>query len=74
MNQKEFKKIREVLGLTRVQLAELLCLSGYDSVMNIEIGFRKPNKLAIRVLRYLESLPKTKALNLIEELKRHEPK
>ena len=74
MNQKEFKRIREVLNMDRHELAELLCLSSYDSVMNIEIGFRKPNKLAIRILRYLDSLPKTKAQNLIEELKRHEPK
>ena len=74
MNHKEFRRLRESLGMDRRQLAELLCLSGYDSVMNIETGFRKPNKLAIRVLRYLESLPKTKAQSLIEELKRHEPK
>ena len=66
--------IEELFAKDRRQLAELLCLSGYDSVMNIETGFRKPNKLAIRVLRYLESLPNTKAQNLIEELKRHEPK
>ena len=74
MNHKEFKRVRESLGMDRKQLAELLCLSGYDTVMNIEIGFRKPSKLAIRVLRYLESLPKKKAQNFIEELKSHEPK
>jgi DNA-binding transcriptional regulator YiaG len=74
MNSKEFKQIREDLEMSREQFAELLCLAGYDSIMNIEIGFRKPNKLAIRVLRYLDSIPKSKAKNFIEELKRHEPK
>jgi len=74
MNASELRKLRESLGMSRDDLAELLCLSGYSSVMNIETGFRKPSKLAVRLLRYLESLPKAKALAHIEELKRHDPK
>lgn len=52
----------------------LLGLSGYGSIMNIENGVRRPNKLAIKILRWLDSLPKQKALGLIEELNRHEPR
>lgn len=74
MKAEEIKRIREDLDLSRDELAELLCLSGYQAMMNIETDFRRPSKLAIRLLRYLDSLPKAKALAFIEELKRHEPK
>ena len=74
MKAEEIKRIREDLELSRDELAELLCLSGYQAMMNIETDFRRPSKLAIRLLRYLDSLPKAKALAFIEELKRHEPK
>ncbi|MCM2279247.1 MAG: hypothetical protein NDJ89_14325 [Oligoflexia bacterium] len=60
--------------MSRDEMAELLCLSGYRSMMNIETDFRAPGKLAIRLLRYLDSLSKPKAIAHIEELKRHEPK
>lgn len=74
MKAEEIKRIREDLDLSRDGLAELLCLSGYQAMMNIETDFRRPSKLAIRLLRYLDSLPKAKALAFIEELKRYEPK
>jgi len=74
MKAEDIKRIREKLELKRDDLAQLLCLSGYQAMMNIETGFRRPSKLAIRLLRYLESLPKSKAQVLIEELNRHEPK
>ncbi len=74
MDGDEIKRIREDLGMDRRDLAALLCLSGYQAMMNIETDFRRPAKLAIRFLRYLDSLPKSKAKVLIEELKKHEPK
>lgn len=73
MKPEELRKIREELGLNRNELAELLCLSGYQAMMNIETGFRRPSKLAIRLIRYLDSLSKAKAKVLIEELLKHEP-
>ncbi len=73
MNGTTVKHIREKLGLSREDLAELLCLSGYRTMMNIETDFRRPGKLAIRLLRYLDSIPKSKALRLIKELNRHKP-
>lgn len=74
MKPEEVRRIREKLGLEPEELATLLGLSGYGSIMNIENGVRRPNKLAIKVLRWLDSLPKQKALGLIEELNRHEPR
>lgn len=74
MKPEEIKRIREKLEMERKDLADLFCLSGYQAMMNIETGFRKPNKLAIRLLRYLDSISKSKAQVLVEELKKHEPK
>jgi len=74
MKPAEIIRIREKLGFDRHEFAEILCLAGYRPLMNIELGSRRPNKLAIRLLRYIDSLPRTKALDFIEELKHHEPK
>lgn len=73
MKGDEVKEIREKLNLTREELSIFLCLSGYQSMMNIETDFRKPSKFASKVLLYLNSLPKTKAIALINDMNRHEP-
>ena len=59
--------------MTREEFAEFLCLSGYRTMMNIETDFRKPSKLAIRLLRYLDGQQKTKVAEFIEEFKGYEP-
>jgi DNA-binding transcriptional regulator YiaG len=70
---KEFKQIREKLAMTQKEMAHLLGYTGNaQTVKNIEGGSRNPGKLAIKLLRYLSSLPKSKAATLIEELNRHE--
>lgn len=74
MNGEEVRQIREKLGLTREEMAEFLCLAGYQSIMNIETGFRQPSKFSAKVLSYLDSISRNKATGLIEELNRHEPK
>lgn len=74
MDGNEVRRIREKLGMSREEFSEFLCLAGYRSMMNIETDFRKPSKFSIKVLSYLDSLSKTKALGLIEEMNRHEPK
>ena len=73
MDGEEVRRIREKLGLTREEMSEFLCLAGYQSMMNVETGFRKPAKFSAKVLAFLDSLPKNKALGLIEEMNRHEP-
>ncbi len=74
MQGKEVRLIREKLGLSVEEFADFLCLAGYQSVMNIESDFRKPSKLAIRLLRYLDDQQKKKALEFIEEFKDYESK
>ena len=74
MNGIEIKRIREKLGMTREEFADLLCLSGYRTMMNIETDFRKPSKLAIRLLRYLDDQQKKKALEFIEEFNDYDSK
>jgi DNA-binding transcriptional regulator YiaG len=70
MTGEEFRAIREHLGLSREEMAELLGLSGYTAVSNIELGHRNPSKLAQMVLRALKSLPPKQAKTLIVLLRR----
>lgn len=72
MKAEEVRRIREKLGMSREEFARLLCLSTYNSVMNIETGFRNTGKMTAKVLRYIDSLSKAKALAFIEEINRHE--
>ena len=72
MRGPDIKALRERLGLDRHEFARFLGLTSYQSLMNIENGVRKPNLLAEKCLRYLNSLSKAKALAFIEELNRHD--
>ncbi len=74
MKTEELKRIREKLGYEREEFAKVLCLSSYRAYTNIENGFRKPSKLTIRLLRYLDDQSKNKARDFLEEFTRHEPK
>jgi DNA-binding transcriptional regulator YiaG len=74
MKGKEVRTIREKLGLTPEEFADLLCLAGYQSMMNIESDFRKPSKLAVRLLRYLDGQQKKAALEFINEFGGYETK
>ena len=74
MKGKDVQEIREKLGFDRHEFAKHLCLSGYRSMMNIETDFRKPSKLTIRLLRYLDGQPKKKALEFLEEFSNYDPK
>ena len=64
MNGNEFKRARESLDLSQEELAELLCFSGKRVVSNIEVGFRKPGKLAATVLLLLSELPEKRSKEL----------
>jgi DNA-binding transcriptional regulator YiaG len=65
----EVKNIRQKFELTREEFAQFLCISNLKAMSNIEIGFRNPNRFALKFLRYLDSLPKKKAMTLIQEIK-----
>lgn len=71
MKGEEFRAIRERLGLDREDMAELLGLSGYNAVSNIELGHRNPSKLAQMLLLALDSLPPKQAKALIALLRRY---
>jgi len=71
MEGEEVRRIREKLGLTRNEFAEIFGLSTYQAVSNIEIDFRRPSKLTIILLRVLDSLSKMKAQALIALLRKH---
>lgn len=74
MKASEVRRIREKLGYTREEFAEILCLSGYRAYANIENETRNPSKLTIRLLHYLDSLSKTRATEFIEEFSCHDTK
>jgi DNA-binding transcriptional regulator YiaG len=67
MQAEEIKRIREKLGLDRSEMVTLLALSGLQPYKNIETGGRNPGKLIVKLLKYLDSLPKQKAKAFIED-------
>ena len=68
MKPKEFREIRERLGLTQKDLAELLGLSSYMPVGHYESGFRNPSVLIMAVMKLLDEWPEKKSLAFREDL------
>lgn len=54
------------LEMNQEQFAELLGLSGFKAVSNIETGVRNPSRLTAIILGVLDSLPKRKAEEFVE--------
>lgn len=71
MKPEEIREIRETFGLDRNDFAEIFGLSSYNSVANIELGYRNPSKLLIVVLKTLKSLPVSKANELIALMRKY---
>nr|BFD65269.1 hypothetical protein HAGR004_02910 [Bdellovibrio sp. HAGR004] len=69
MKPKEFREIREKLGLTQKELAEVFGLSSYLPVNHYESGFRTPSVLIQAVMRILNQWPEKKRTELLTELK-----
>ena len=69
MKGSEFKAIREKLGLTQDELAEVLCLSGKQVISNIETEFRNASKLSEVLMRIFIHLPEKHSLELRRLLK-----
>jgi transcriptional regulator with XRE-family HTH domain len=57
MTSVQFKEIRERLGLSQSELAEILGLSSKQAVSNIETGLRNPGKLMGAVMEAFVILP-----------------
>lgn len=71
MSPTKFKEIRERLGLTQEELAELFGLSGKAPISHYEIGFRTPSPLTAAMMSLLDSLSERKSAELIELLSEH---
>lgn len=71
MQGEEVRRIREKLGLSREEFAQVFGLSGYRSVMNIETDFRRPSQLTIILLRALDSLSESKSRAILDLLRKH---
>lgn len=68
MTGEQFKEIREKLGLSQVELAEVLCLSGKQSVSNIETGQRNPSRLSAALMRLFIELPEKRSKELRRQI------
>lgn len=73
MSPKEIKELRIRLGYTQNEFAEALGLVRL-SVSQYETGFREPGTTMLTLFKALDSLPKKKALWLLELLKSHSEK
>lgn len=71
LSGKQFQKIREKLGLSREELAELFGLSGYMAISNIENGTRNAGPTLVVMMRVLDCLSTKKANELIEMIQTH---
>lgn len=69
MTAKEFRAIRERLGLTQPELAEILGLSSYMPVNHYESGFRRPSTLIMGLMRVFDEWPDKRSQELRESLK-----
>lgn len=67
MSPSKIKDVRTQLGLTQEQFAEALGMAKL-TVSQYETGFRKPGPTVLILLTVIDSLPKKKALDLIELL------
>lgn len=71
MSPDQIKKIREKIGLTQAELAEILGVSGKVPISHYETGFRSPSLLTLAFLSLLNSLPERKTKDLIELIREH---
>ncbi len=68
MTGNQFKSIREKLGLSQDELAQILGLSGKQAVSNIETGFRNPSRLTVALMQVFLDLPEKRSKELRELL------
>jgi DNA-binding transcriptional regulator YiaG len=77
VNPKEFRAIRERIGLTQRELSEVFGLSGYTPISHYESGFRKPSALIAALMRIFDELPAQKSRELrdflLREMKQTKP-
>ena len=67
MSPDQIKEVRNQLGLTQEEMADAFGIAKL-TMSQYETGFRKPGPTVLILLTVLGSLPKKKALELIEIL------
>lgn len=71
ISSSEIERIREKLGLSRRELADLFGVSQAKTIEHWEKGHRNPGALTIIMFRVLDSLSKDKAESLIKLMRNH---
>jgi DNA-binding transcriptional regulator YiaG len=71
MKPEEVRRIRTQLGLSQEAFADLIGLSSWKVLSNIELGYRKPNQLAVTIMRALDDLPSKKVQELLGLLRKY---
>ncbi len=71
MSPQKFKAIREKLGMTQEELADVLGLSSHKPISHFETGFRTPSLLTQALMNALGSLSDRKAAELLELISTH---
>ena len=66
MNGEKLKAIREKLGLSQEQLADVFGLAGKSTISHFETDFRTPNLLFQAMMDLLAGLSDRKAADLLE--------
>lgn len=69
MSPAEFKRIRNEMGLSQTELAEILGLSGRLPITHYETGVRNPSILIAALMRLLDQLSEKESRKLQEKLK-----
>lgn len=69
MKGQEFQRIRNDLGLTQAELAQVLGFSSKQAVCNVETDFRHPSSLVAALMLLFDELPVAKAQSLVRRLK-----
>ena len=68
MTGSEFKAIREALGLSQREVAELLGYSGKTAISNLEAKEKHPDLLACVLMRMFKVLSAKRSMELREQL------
>jgi transcriptional regulator with XRE-family HTH domain len=67
---KEFKRIREKIGLEREDFAKLFGMSGYMAIANIENGSRRAGPTMVVLMRTLDAIPTKRAQEFLDFMRK----
>jgi transcriptional regulator with XRE-family HTH domain len=68
---KEFKRIRQKIGLERNDFATLFGMSGYMAIANIENGSRRAGPTMVVLMRTLDAIPIKRAHEFLDFMRKY---